>query len=292
MIVAVRNGADSIRGLIESLARQTLGRDAVEIVVVDNASRDRSEEVASELGAVVTSEPTPGRGRARNLGVEAARGRLLAFTDVDCRPRAEWLEQLLPGLEDAAIAGGPVVVTTGEPPSPVERFERIWRFPQERAVTESGWSATANMAIRRDAFEEVGGFDDSLRRIGEDVDLCLRVGARGHRIVWRGDAVVEHAAETRIRPVLRRGFNQAVSLDMLHRRHGITPGHFWRHPGPLVRGDWALRRFGFDPASLPARERAAVLRVARLDYAARAAGSLWAVWENRGERRLTSARRA
>jgi hypothetical protein len=88
--------------------------------------------------------------------------------------------------------------------------------------------------------------------------------------------------------VLRRGFNQAVSLDMLHRRHGLTPGHFWRHPGPLLRGDWALRRFGVDPLTVPAAERAAVLRVARLDYAARMAGSLWAIWENRGEVPLTS----
>jgi GT2 family glycosyltransferase len=288
----VRDGAGSLPDLLESLDSQTLGRDSVEVVIVDNASRDASAALARERGAVVASEPTPGRARARNRGVEAASAPRLAFTDVDCRPRPDWLERLLPGLDVAAIAGGPVEITSGEPPNPVERFERIWRFPQEEAVREHGWSATANMAMRRDAFEDVGGFDSTLRRIGEDVDLCLRARERGHGIVWRGEAVVEHAAETRIGPVLRRGFNQAVSLDMLHRRHGLTPGHFWRHPGPLVRGDWALRRFGVDPASMAPAERAAVLRVARLDYAARMAGSLWALWENRSERPLTSARPA
>jgi GT2 family glycosyltransferase len=291
LVVAARDGASSLPGLFECLDAQTI-RERVEVVVVDNASADGTADVAGGLGAVVVREPAPGRARARNSGVEAASAPLLAFTDVDCRPRAEWLEQLLPGLAEAAMAGGPVVTTTGEPPNAVERFELIWRFPQENSVRERGWSATANMAMRREAFEEVGGFDPTLRRIGEDVDLCLRAGSRGHRIVWRAEAIVEHAAETRLRPVLRRAFNQAASLDMLNRRHGLTPGRYWRHPGPLARGDWALRRFNYDPMALPPGERAPVLRVARLDYAARMAGSLWALWENRGEVPLTSGRPA
>jgi GT2 family glycosyltransferase len=290
VIVAVRDGAWSLPGLLERLDAQTLGRDSIEVVVVDNASRDRTAEIARGGGATVVVESVPGRARARNRGVEAASAERLAFTDVDCRPRADWLERLLPGLEQAAMAGGPVLVSTRESPNAVERFDALWRFPQRDAVLNRGWSATANMAMRRGAFEEVGGFDPSFRRIGEDVDLCLRAGARGHGIVWRGDAVVEHEAERELRPVLRRGFNQAVSLDLLNRRHGLTPGRYWRHPGPLLRGDWALRRFGVEPGEIPEARRAEVLRVARREYAARIAGSLWALWENR--RAPTSERRA
>ena len=88
--------------------------------------------------------------------------------------------------------------------------------------------------------------------------------------------MVEHAAETERRPVLRRSFEQAFALDDLHRRHGLQAGRYWRNPGPLIRGDWALRRFGIDPAQLPADQRRAVLRVARGEYAARIAGSIWA----------------
>ena len=90
------------------------------------------------------------------------------------------------------------------------------------------------------------------------------------------DAIVEHAAETELRPVLRRSFEQAFALHDLHRKHGLQAGRYWRNPGPLVRGDWALRRFGIDPQALPPGERRAVLRVARGEYAARMAGSLWA----------------
>jgi glycosyltransferase involved in cell wall biosynthesis len=284
VIIPVRDGAVALPILLERLAAQTVEEASVEIVIADNASRDDTARVARDGGAVVVHEPIPGRGRARNRAVSAASANRLAFTDVDCRPREDWLEQLLPGLDDAAMAGGPIVIATGEPPSAVERFERLWRFPQEEAVTVRGWSATANMAMRRSAFEDVGGFDPAMRRIGEDVDLCRRAGAMGHRIAWRPGAVVEHAAERDLRHVMRRGFDDAASLDLLRRRHPGFAGHYWRHPGPLLRGDWALRRFESDLDRIPAEQRRAVLRVARLDYAARMAGSLWGRWENRGVR--------
>jgi cellulose synthase/poly-beta-1,6-N-acetylglucosamine synthase-like glycosyltransferase len=283
VIVAIRDAAQSLPRLFERLHAQTVGRDDVEIVVADNASRDGGAEVARRAGAKVVEEPTPGRARARNRAVAGSRGELLAFTDADCAPRPDWLEQLLPGLEEAEMAGGRVLITTLEPPSAIELFESLWRFLQREAVLERGWSATANMAMRREAFDAVGGFDPSMRRIGEDVDLCLRAGAAGQRIVWRPEAVVEHDAERELLPVLRRAFNYAVSDDVLHRRHGLPPARTWRHPGPLVRGDWALRRFGLDPDRIPEPERARVLRVARLEYAARLAASIWSAWENRGE---------
>src|SRR5207237_1015868 len=83
--------------------------------------------------------------------------------------------------------------------------------------------------------------------IGEDVDLCLRAGAAGFALSRCREAVVEHAAETEPRPVLRRSFEQAYAIHDLHCRHGLQPGRYWRNPGPAVRGDWALRRFGIDP---------------------------------------------
>jgi cellulose synthase/poly-beta-1,6-N-acetylglucosamine synthase-like glycosyltransferase len=285
VIVAVRDGARSLPTLLERLDVQTIGRDAMEVVVADNASRDAGGVIARRAGAKVVEEPIPGRARARNRAVASSRGELLAFTDADCAPRPDWLERLLPGLDDAEMAGGSVLIATRQAPSAVERFESLWRFPQREAVLERGWSATANMAMRREAFDAVGGFDPSIRRIGEDVDLCLRALAAGQRIVWRPEAVVEHEAEHELGPLLRRAFDHAVSDDLLHRRHALPPARTWRHPGPLVRGDWALRRFGVDPERVPEPERGRVLRVARLEYAARMAGSIWSAWENRREPR-------
>jgi GT2 family glycosyltransferase len=272
VITTVRDGELALPALADALDAQTLR--GFEWVVIDNASRDRTTQVARARGATVVSEPRPGRARACNAGVAATEARLLAFTDADCRPRPGWLERLTEPLErgEPLVAGRVVVTTTGEP-NPIERFEALWRF---RDDPQRGWAPTANLGMRRDAFDAIGGFDAGYRHIGEDVDLCLRAGAAGYELTRCPDAVVEHAAESELRPVLRRSFEQAFALHDLHRKHGLQAGRYWRNPGPLVRGDWALRRFGVDPHALPAGERRAVLRVARGEYAARMAGSLWA----------------
>jgi hypothetical protein len=217
----------------------------------------------------------PGRARARNRGVAAAATPLLAFTDADCRPRTTWLERLTAPLDEHALVGGTVVLTTGEPPTLVERLDALWRFRQEEGAAR-GWAATANLGMRRDVFDAIGGFDESFRHIGEDVDLCLRARAAGHPLAWCPDAIVEHPAETELRPVLRRAFEQAYSLEDLRRKHGFDTGEEWRHPMPLLRGGYAVERFGADLDGVPVGDRRRLLTLARLEYAGRMAGSAWA----------------
>jgi GT2 family glycosyltransferase len=276
VITTVRDGERTLPALFDALGAQSLPADALEVVVIDNASRDGTAAVARELGATVVTEPVPGRARARNRGVAASTAPLLAFTDADCRPRPDWLEQLVGALASSPLAGGRIVLTTRDEPSAVERLDALWRFRQGDTVARRGWSATANLGMSREAFEAIGGFDVSFRHIGEDVDLCLRARAAGYGLAWFPEAVVEHPAETSLRPVLRRSFEQAYSLEDLRRRHDFDSGEEWRHPGPLARGTYALDRFGADLSSVPAGERRRLLALARLEYAGRMVGSVWA----------------
>ena len=272
VITTVRDGEHALQSLADALGAQTLR--GFEWVVIDNASRDRTADVARARGATVVTEPRPGRARARNRGVAATEANLLAFTDADCRPHPDWLERLAARLERGEpLVAGRVVVTTSAKPNAIERFEALWRF---RDDPQRGWAPTATLGMRREAFDAIGGFDARYRHIGEDVDLCLRARAAGYELTRCPEAVVEHAAESERRPVLRRSFEQAYALHDLHRRHGLRAGRYWRNPGALIRGDWALRRFGIDPAQMPPGERRAVLRIARAEYAARIAGSVWA----------------
>lgn len=277
VIVPVRDGAASLPGLLASLRRQTLAPERFEVVVVDNASRDGSGEVARRAGATVVEEPRPGRARTRNRGAGAARGELLAFCDADCVADPGWLEALTACLRAAPLAAGEVRLTTGAPPNRIERLESLWRFQQERWVREGGWAASANLAARREAFEAIGGFDPAYRHIGEDVDLCLRARRAGFELGWCPDAVVEHPAEARLGPVLRRAFLHGFSSTQLRRRLAGGAGRrYWPHPGALIRGDSAIGHTGADPATLAPAERRALLAIAKLEYAARMAGSAWA----------------
>ena len=243
--------------------------DVPELIVVDNGSRDDTASVAREHGARVVSEPRPSRARARNAGAAATAAPLLAFLDAGCVAQSGWLDALVRCLESGAdLAAGAVQVRTSAAPTRAERFDAAWRFRQERNVA-AGWSVSANLGVRHEAFDRVGGFDVAYRHVGEDVDFCLRATAAGARLAYCPDAVVAHDAERTLAGVVRRAFLQGwSSVQHAERLPGRAGHRYWRHPKPLVSGDWALRALGIEDRSL--------LAIARLDYGARMAGSAWA----------------
>jgi len=259
--------------LLESLVTQTVRAEEFEIVVVDNGSRDDAAAlIARRAGAVVVREEWANRGLARNQGVAAAAAELIAFTDGDCRADPGWLAGLLAGLELAPVVAGPVLLETSAAPGRCERLELLWRFDQEANVRDHGWAASANIGIRREAFNAIGGFDPAYRQIGEDVDLCLRARAAGHRLAYCPAAVIRHEAESTVGPILRRAFRHGFSSAQHHHRLALDVGwRYWRHPRPVLGGDWALRRFGVGALAQPD-----LLCLARAEYGARVLGSAWA----------------
>jgi glycosyltransferase involved in cell wall biosynthesis len=275
VVIPVRDGAESIGPLLDSLARQTLSRDRFEVIVVDNDSRDDTAAVARERGATVVSEPIANRSRARNTGRTAASADLIAFTDADCVADERWLEALLASAGVAPLVAGDVVVSTNDPPNRIERFEALWRFGQESWVREQGWAATANLLVRKEAFDAIQGFDPTWRHIGEDVDFCLRAAAAGFDLGWCGDAVVSHFAESRLKPMLRRSFLHGYSVNQAHYRLG-RGFRAWRHPRAALSARAALDRTGIAANRIEPGERRAIEGLARASYAARIAGSAWA----------------
>ena len=222
-----------------------------DVIVVDNASRDDTAAVARAHGARVVHEPKPNRGRARNAGARATDAELLAFLDADCVPDPGWLAALTTCLAQHQVAGGRVVVEGGG-------FDALWRLKQEETIRREGWSGAGNLGVRRATFERLNGFDERFVHAAEDVDFCLRCGDVG----YCPDAVVRHPAATSVRAVMARGFRHGFGSTQLGTRRD------WRHPKPMLAGDWALRRFGIEDPQYR--------WIARADYAGRVAGSLWA----------------
>lgn len=274
VIVPVRNGAHSLPSLLESLAAQTLAADRFEVIVVDNDSSDGTAGVAARHDARVLTEPVANRSRARNQGAAAARGRLYAFTDADCVADRRWLQELLGHADLAPLVAGDVRLITRPDPNAIERFEELWRFGQE-AWVKQGWAATANLLVDAAAFAAIGGFDTTWRHIGEDVDFCFRAREAGFSLAYCGSALVEHEGERRLVPLLRRCFRHGYSVNQAFYRLGAGY-RAWRDPAPALVGDRALRQFGYAAHGFDAPEWRRMARLARLGYAARVAGSVWA----------------
>jgi glycosyltransferase involved in cell wall biosynthesis len=187
-----------LRGLdacLTALDRQNYPRGDYEIIVADNNSPEGeaavSAVVAGRARVVVVTQP--GAGPARNGGVAASVGEILAFTDADCLPEPGWLQQGVSALEASDLVGGAMKVLVADEAnmSPAEAFERVFAFDNRDYVLNKGFSVTANLFCTRAIFDRVGGF-----RVGvsEDLDWCHRARTAGCRIGYAPGAVVGHPA--------------------------------------------------------------------------------------------------
>jgi glycosyltransferase involved in cell wall biosynthesis len=189
VIVPARDAGATLPALLAALAAQDLG-ERFEVIVVDDGSADGTAELAGAHAVVTAVVPGSGRGpgAARNAGVAAATGTVLAFTDADCVPEPAWLRAGLAALADADLVQGRV-----DPAGPVGPYDRTVSVDRLTLLFE-----TANLLVRRDVFERIGGFEPWLaprrsKELAEDVWLGRRARRGGARIAYADDVRVRHA---------------------------------------------------------------------------------------------------
>jgi glycosyltransferase involved in cell wall biosynthesis len=195
VVIPARDAAATLPRTLAALERQDIDRP-FETIVVDHGSVDGTAEAAERAGPQVQVLRLPregGAGVARNAGVAAASAGAIAFTDADCFPAPGWLRQALDALERADLVQGRVE------PDPAAALG-----PFDHTVWVTGPSAlfqTANLTIRRDAFERLGGFDDwqrvAGRPFGEDAWLGWRARREGMTTGFADGALVHHAVLAR-----------------------------------------------------------------------------------------------
>ncbi len=206
IVICTRNRAPSLARTLTAIGAVALPAGSrCEILVVNNASTDDTEEVASRAlpanGIPVrhVSEPVPGVARARNTGLAAADGDLIAFLDDDQIPDRCWLEKLCAPI----LSGQAEAVTGGIRLAP--HLDRPWMSACHRAWLASSEELdnrnpsrmiSANMALSREVLGRVPGFDTELGigalGFGEDTLFSLQLRQAGYRIAGAFDATAEH----------------------------------------------------------------------------------------------------
>jgi glucosyl-dolichyl phosphate glucuronosyltransferase len=230
VVVCTRDRADLLAGCLDRLARQQAEAGGVEVIVVDNGSRDGTADLlatATNVRAVV--EPVAGLSRARNRGLEAATGELVAFLDDDARPETGWARALTTArhrFPSATAFGGPVALEwLGSRPAWLGRGLERWysavdHGPTPRLLDPDERPVGTNMAVVRRAAIDAGGFALELGRHGtslgseEEVELLTRMLRDGGAIGWLPEARVRHlvpAARARRRWLLHRAWAQGRS---------------------------------------------------------------------------------
>ncbi len=179
-VVPVRDDARRLERCVASIARNDYPRELVQIIIVDNGSRDDSAAVARAAGALVLT--AHGRvAELRNLGAQTAAGDVLAFVDADHEIDPHWIASAARALDAPAVAAAGAPYSVPADANWVQRRYDTLRSRSPRPV-DVDWLGSGNLAIRRDVFQEIGGFDVALETC-EDVDLCNRLKLAGHRLV-------------------------------------------------------------------------------------------------------------
>jgi glycosyltransferase involved in cell wall biosynthesis len=190
VVIPARDAAATIGATVAGLAAQKTPAD--QVIVVDDGSTDATVALAEQSSVVtdVIRGAGEGPGAARNTGAAAANGDVIAFLDADCVPQAGWLRAGLEALESADLVQGRTTPPPGEPVGPFDRT--LW------VIAPWGLFETANLFVRRDLFERLGGFEPWLsparsKELAEDVWFGWRAVRSGARTAFCDDALVHHA---------------------------------------------------------------------------------------------------
>jgi glycosyltransferase involved in cell wall biosynthesis len=222
VIVPVRNGGDDLRRLLTRLSRQTIERDRFEVVIADDGSTDGSAVELSD-GDWVRVLPGPPRNSyaARNRAVQASLAPILAFCDADCLPEPDWLEQGIAALDGTDVAAGRVRFL---PPA----RRNIWALidmdmsKDQEMLVRNRTAETANLFLRRELYDRVDGFDDTISEHG-DFDFVERCVAAGASLAYAPAAVAWHPVRTRARPLFRAIWIYTRGYAERSARDGVLP---------------------------------------------------------------------
>lgn len=246
VVVTTCQAGDPLAALLTTLSAQSLR--PLEVLLVDN--RPATSGVPALVRRLALSliryvpEPRRGLSRARNAGLRHARAGLVAFTDDDVDPAADWLAELVAPFGDPSVAcvTGQIVASRVE--TDAERWfaqyggyskgDEVRRFTLESARQEGlypyragRFGSGANAAFRRDALRAVGGFAESLgagtpARGGEDLDIFLSILQAGHALTYQPTARMAHPSHPGYPQLRRQMFGYGVGLAAAMTKRFLT----------------------------------------------------------------------
>jgi GT2 family glycosyltransferase len=296
VIIAARNEARLLGATLQALRDQDYGGPR-QVYVVDDGSTDATADVARAQGVQVVRGGGRGAAAARNVGLRAGGGELVAFLDAHSVAASDWLRLMVAALREPRVGGCQSWIDSRSLDTRVQRYlDASGALENERVLDDSlrgarnlyPWILTCNCLYRRAAVEEVGGFNEAMLAC-EDVELAWRVVLCGFQLAYVPAARLTHYDASPWRHFVRKGFRYgrgAAQLARCYRPHGARRGPraepLWRRPAEAVLASLHYRA-GFRWEQLRQQIGAAPLLVPVPVTAVREAFRPWIEW-SAGER--------
>ncbi len=262
VIVCTYNGARTIRDCLEGLDK--LDYPNFEVIVVDDGSKDATAAIAQEYNVRLIRTENRGLSNARNTGLQAATGEIVAYIDDDAYPDPHWLTYLAATFlrTKHAGVGGPNIAPPDDNPI-AECVANSPGGPMHVLLSdrEAEHIPGCNMAFRKDCLQAIGGFDPQFRVAGDDVDVCWRLRQRGWTLGFNPAAMVWHHRRNSIVAYWKQQKNYGKAEALLEKKWPEkynTAGHVvWRgrlygkgvikplncHRSRIYQGTWGSALF-------------------------------------------------
>lgn len=208
IIVPAYNAENTIRACLGGVVALEWP-NALEIIVVDDGSSDRTADIARSFSGVrVISVENGGAAKATNVGIRAAKYNIVVSLDADAVLARDWLKQIVSSFDDPRVAGVAGFAMTGNTSivGKIMGYDVMARL--ERAVSHTDHLYTMNTAYRRDMLVDVGMFDENLK-VGYDVDISRRLVSKGYRLILKRSAICTHFWRDDLKGYLRQQYNYA-----------------------------------------------------------------------------------
>ncbi len=248
LVICTYNGSRTMRFCLDGV--QKLRYPDFEVIVVDDGSRDSVATIAREYPVRLIQTTNHGLSHARNIGLSAAQGDIIAYLDDDASPEPYWLHFIVETFRRGKFVGvgGPNIAPAGDGAA-ADAVAHSPGGPLHVLLTdtEAEHIPGCNMAFLVKALRAVGGFDETFRIAGDDVDACWRLQERGGKLGFSPGAVVWHKRRNSIRAYWRQQLNYGKAEAMLERKwpekyNGM--GHIAWHGRLYGRGIWQFLNWG------------------------------------------------
>lgn len=262
VVVCTYNGARTLRETLTHL--DVLDYPDYEVVVVNDGSTDNTLSIVADFDRVhLVSVPNGGLSGARNLGMHAATGEIVAYLDDDAYPDPLWLQYIADTFlrSDFAGVGGPNIPPEQDGPI-AHCVAQSPGGPQQVLLSdrEAEHIPGCNMAFRRTWLQQIGGCDPAFRIAGDDVDLCWRLMQAGGKIGFSSNALVWHHRRNSVKAYWKQQANYGRAEALLERKwpekynelgHTSWAGRIYGRgvlqafstPGRIYQGTWGLAPF-------------------------------------------------
>jgi len=231
IIIPVKNGAAKIKDLLDSLMHVDYDRDKLEIIVVDGGSTDSTREIVSKYPVKLVVEKKPGVNAARNTGIKVSTGEVIAFTDHDCVVPKDWVKKIVKNLQhpEVGCVGGQILRYNDEflaryADESIIPVMRIFKKKTllSRISSPAYYPVGCNFAVKREAIEKTGFFDERFEYGFDELEFAERVCEKGYKILLTPEIIVKHKHRSSLSELLKQAFRYGQGGGLVPKIKGVN----------------------------------------------------------------------